>query len=326
MNLPTLRIGNLEAAIPIVQGGMAVRISMAPLAAAVANEGGIGLIAGSGLKAPELIKNIREAREMSKGVIGVNIMVAVKEFGTLVKTALNERVDLVVAGAGFSRDLFKWCHEAKIAVVPIVSSVRVAKLAERFGADAVILEGKEAGGHLGTTESMWSVLPKIVEAVKIPIIAAGGVLNGFDIFRAMKEGASGVQMGTRFAVSQESNADLAWKQACVDAKPEDVVLIESPVGLPGRALFSKFVKKLYNGEIPRHENIGRCVTCLKECKKNYCIIEALVRAQRGDLERGLIFCGERVGEIKDIPTVKEIIKRLIEEYTLASSAEVTALA
>jgi len=304
---------------------MAVRISLAPLAAAVANEGGIGLIAGSGLKPAELIKNIREAREMSKGIIGVNIMVAVKEFRTLVMAALQERVDLVVAGAGFSRDLFKWCHEAKIAVVPIVSSVRVALLAERFGADAVILEGKEAGGHLGTLESTWSVLPKIVEAVKIPIIAAGGVLTGLDIFRALKEGASGVQIGTRFAVSEESSADLAWKQACVKATAEDVILIESPVGLPGRALFSKFVKKLYNGEIPRHENIGRCVTCLKECKKNYCIIEALIRAQRGDLERGLIFCGERVGEIREILPVKEIIRQLCEEYAAAAKNAIAAV-
>ncbi|MCL5291066.1 MAG: nitronate monooxygenase [Actinobacteria bacterium] len=325
MNLPKLRIGELEAAIPIIQGGMAVRISLAPLAAAVANEGGIGLIAASGMRVPELVRHIREARELSDGIIGINVMVAVKEFASLVKAAIQERVDIVVAGAGFSRDVFKWCREAKVAIAPIVSSVRVAKLAEMFGADAVILEGKEAGGHLGTSESTWSLLPRIVEAVKIPVVAAGGILNGRDIFRAITGGASGVQMGTRFAVSEESSAAQAWKEACVKAKPEDVVIIESPVGMPGRALFSKFVKKLYAGEIPHHEDIGRCVTCLKECKKNYCIIEALVRAQRGDMERGLIFCGERVGEIKEILSVKEIIKRLVDEYILAASG-VTAFA
>lgn len=326
MNLPHLRIGQLDARLPIVQGGMAVRISLAPLAAAVANEGGIGLIAASGLKVPELVRHIREAREQSKGIIGINVMVAVKEFGALVKAAIQEGVDIVVAGAGFSRDVFKWCNDAKVAIVPIVSSVRVAKLAERFGADAVILEGKEAGGHLGTDESMWTVLPKIVEAVKIPVIAAGGVLTGADIHRALKMGASGVQMGTRFAVSDESSAALAWKEACVNAKPEDVVLIESPVGMPGRALFSKFVKKLYNGEIPHHEDIGACVSCLKECSRRYCIFEALTRAQRGDLENGLIFVGERVGEIHDILPVKEIVKRLKDEYSIAASSEVTALA
>lgn len=325
MNLPTLRISKLEVELPIIQGGMAVRISLAPLAAAVANEGGIGLIAASGLRAPELIRHIKEARAMTSGIIGINVMVAVKEFAELVKAAIQEKVDLIVAGAGFSRDVFKWCHEAKIAIVPIVSSVKAAMLAERFGADAVVLEGKEAGGHLGTSESTWSLLAKIVEAVKIPVIAAGGILTGADVFRAIKEGASGVQMGTRFAVSEESSAARAWKEACVNATADDVTIIESPVGLPGRALLSKFVQKLKKGEVPHHEEIERCVTCLKECKKNYCIIEALVRAQRGDLDRGLIFCGERVGEIKEILPVKEIIRRLIDEYAAAAAAEVPVL-
>lgn len=323
--MPTLEIGSLEAKVPIIQGGMAVRISMAPLAAAVANEGGIGLIAASGLKSPELIKNIRQAREMSDGIIGINVMVAVKQFANLVAAAIQENVDLIVAGAGFSRDAFKWCREASIPFVPIVSSVKAAKLAERSGADAVVLEGKEAGGHLGTDQSTWNLLPKIVEAVKIPVIAAGGILSGADIFRAIKEGASGVQMGTRFALSEESSADSAWKEACINANEGDVILVESPVGMPGRALFNNFIKRLYKGEIECNEDIGRCGECLKECKKNYCIIEALIRAQKGDIERGLIFCGERVSEIKEVLPVKEIFRRLIEEYAVAS-AEVTALA
>ncbi len=317
MSLPSLKIGDVTAKVPIIQGGMAVRISMAKLAAAVANEGGIGLIAASGIKPPELIENIREARSLSDGVIGINVMVAVKEFANLVKAAIKEGIDLVVAGAGFSRDAFKWCSEEKVPFVPIISSERVAKLAERFGASAVILEGKEAGGHLGTLESTWDVLPRIVKSVSIPIIAAGGILHGADIARALSMGASGVQMGSRFAVSEESNADIAWKQACINARPEDVVLVESPVGLPGRAVNTAFVKsvKAHGDDKPKI----RCVSCLKDCKKNYCIMEALEKGRQGDLKNGLVFCGERIGEIKDILSVKEIFRNLVQEYEQAGS-------
>jgi NAD(P)H-dependent flavin oxidoreductase YrpB (nitropropane dioxygenase family) len=315
MSLPSLKIGNLTARMPIIQGGMAVRISMARLAAAVANEGGIGLIAASGIKPDELIENIRNARKLSDGIIGINVMVAVKEFANLVKAAIKEKIDLIVAGAGFSRDAFRWCSEAKVPYVPIVSSARVAKLAERFGASAVILEGKEAGGHLGTLEPMFTVLPKIVEAVDIPVIAAGGILTGADIAKALSMGASGVQMGSRFAVSEESGAALEWKLACINAKPEDVVLIESPVGLPGRALNNDFVKSL-SKETLKNQKI-KCITCLKECKKTYCIFDALDKAQRGDLKNGVVFCGERIGEIKEILSVKEIFKNLVKEYEQA---------
>jgi len=316
MSLPSLKIGDLTAAMPIIQGGMAVRISMAKLAAAVANEGGIGLIAASGIKPPELVENIREARSLTDGIIGINVMVAVKEFSNLVKAAIKEGIDLIVAGAGFSRDAFKWCAEAKVPYVPIISSERVAKLAEKFGAAAVILEGKEAGGHLGSLDSTWDTLPKIVKAVNIPVIAAGGILTGGDIARALSMGASGVQMGSRFAVSVESNADDAWKQACINAKPEDVILVESPVGLPGRALNNEFVKKLKDSFID--DTKIKCIKCLKDCSKLYCIMDALENARKGDLSNGLIFCGERIGEIKEVLSVKEIFKKLVSEYKEAT--------
>jgi len=318
MSLPSLIIGDLTAPMPIIQGGMAVRISMAKLAAAVANEGGIGLIAASGIKPPELIENIREARLLTDGIIGINVMVAVKEFANLVKAAIREGIDLIVAGAGFSRDAFKWCAEAKVPYVPIISSERVAKLAEKFGASAVILEGKEAGGHLGSLDSTWDTLPKIVKAVNIPVIAAGGILTGSDIYRALAMGASGVQMGSRFAVSEESNADSAWKQACINARPEDVVLIESPVGLPGRALNNEFVKNLKDNFIDNTKI--KCIKCLKDCSKLYCIMDALENARKGDLSNGLIFCGERIGEIKEVLSVKEIFKKLVSEYNEATKA------
>jgi len=293
---------------------MAVRISLAPLAAAVAGEGGIGLIAGSGMHPGELIEEIRKARRLTDGIIGVNIMVAAREFSQLVHAALKEKVDLVVAGAGFSRDVFKWCADAKTAFVPIVSTARLAKIAERFGASAVIVEGKEAGGHLGTDESVKRILPQVVTAVKIPVIAAGGILTGGDIAETLKAGASGVQMGTRFAASEESSAAREWKEAYVAARPEDVVLIESPVGMTGRALLSPFTKKLLAGKAPPPNTLSKCVSCIRHCKKNYCIIDALVRAQEGDMQNGLVFCGERVGEIEDIRPVSEIVKTLVRQY------------
>lgn len=315
MDLPSLEIGAISCALPIIQGGMAVRISLAPLAAAVADEGGIGLIAGSGMHALELVQEIRKARELTDGIVGVNVMVACREFRQLVQAALKEKIDLVVAGAGFSRDVFKWCAEAKIPMVPIVSSERVARLAERFGASAVVVEGKEAGGHLGTDQPTKKLLPKIVRAVGIPVIAAGGILTGGDIAEMLSMGAKGVQMATRFAASVESSAGDAFKQAYVNATPEDVILIESPVGMPGQALLSPFTVKILTGEAPPPNTLSRCVACLNHCKKNYCIIDALEKAQEDrDIENALFFCGERVGEIDDILPVHEIFERLKAEY------------
>ncbi len=314
MELPELKIGKFRAKIPIVQGGMGVRISLAPLAAAVANEGGIGLIAASGIHPPELAEQIKEAKKLSNGIIGINIMVAIREFKDLITVAMREKIDLIVAGAGFSRDIFAMGKENDVPIVPIVSSERVARLAERFGVSAVIVEGKEAGGHLGTDKPLLSILPGIIKSVRIPVIAAGGILKGSDIAKVLSMGAGGVQMGTRFAASEESSAAPAWKEAYVSSKAEDVVLIKSPVGMPGRALKTKFVKDLFANKIPAFSDIKKCVTCLKYCKRNYCIIEALENAQMGNMEKGLVFCGERVGEIKDILPVKKIIANLVEEF------------
>lgn len=315
MELPSLTIGSRTARLPIVQGGMAVRISMAPLATAVAQAGGVGLIAGSGLTAAELAAEVRAAREATDGVIGVNIMVAVRIFKDLVQAAISEGVDVVVCGAGFSRDVFTWCREAGVECVPIVGSERVAKLSQRFGASAVVVEGHEAGGHLGTDELMLDLLPRIVESVDIPVIAAGGVVTGADIKRALDKGAAGVQMGTRFAATVESSASDAFKQMYVDATDEDVVLIKSPVGLPGRALRNPLTDRLMAGDYPV---IERCVSCLKECGKDYCIIDKLVLAQTGDVTRGLVFAGSAAARIHDVPSVSELMQRLVAEYDAAT--------
>lgn len=316
MKLPELKIGNLVAKLPIIQGGMAVRISTASLAAAVAEEGGIGLIAATGMGIEELKKEIAKARELTKGIIGINIMFAAKEFANLIKAAIEEGIDLIVSGAGFSRDIFPMGKAAGVPIVSIVSSPKLAQLAEKLGAAAVVVEGKEAGGHLGTNVSVKEILPLVKQAVKIPVIAAGGVIDGKSILEMFRLGADGVQMGTRFAASKESNASDEFKQVYLDAKPEDVVLIESPVGLPGSSIMNPFVKRLFNGEDLRPEG---CDSCLKKCSRKFCILKALCRSQMGDVETGLVFAGERVGEIKEILSVKEIIKKLFDEMEAAES-------
>lgn len=310
MKLPELKIGNLVARVPIIQGGMAIRISTSKLAAAVANEGGIGLIAASGMSFDELRTEIRLARSMTTGIIGINIMVAAREFSGIVKTAIDEGIDLVVAGAGFSRDIFGLGKESGTPIVPIVSSAKLARISEKLGAAAIIVEGKEAGGHLGTDQSLHSLLPDIVKAVKIPVIGAGGIMNGFDIVETLKFGVAGVQMGTRFAASNESNAAPALKAFYLKARPEDIVLINSPVGLPGRALRNPFAEKIIESTAPAPET---CDGCLKHCLRNFCIIKALIRAQQGDVETGLVFTGEYIHKIDEILSVKEIFRRILAE-------------
>lgn len=311
MKLKVLKIGNLTAPIPIVQGAMAVRISTAPLAAAVAQQGGIGVIAGTGMRIDELRREIRKARKMTKGIIGVNVLFAVREFAKLVLAAIEEGIDLVFSGAGFSRDMFSWGRDKNVPIVPIVSSDRLAKLAEKMGASAVVVEGKEAGGHLGTERSVWDILPEVKGAVKIPVIAAGGIIEGRDVVEAVKLGADGVQMGTRFAASVESNASEAFKKLYVDSKREDVVLIKSPVGLPGRGLRSPFIDRL---ESDLGLPIENCVGCLKRCSRDFCIMDALVNACRdGDFNKALIFSGKNVYKISEILPVKEIFRRLLKE-------------
>ncbi|MCR4442351.1 MAG: nitronate monooxygenase [Peptococcaceae bacterium] len=310
MKLPELSISNLKPAIPIIQGGMAIRISTSRLAAAVANEGGIGLIAGSGMSPQELKEEIKSARSLSQGIIGVNIMYAVSAFAELVKTAIEEKIDLIVSGAGFSRDMFGWGKEAGVPVVPIVGTDKLAAISQKLGASAVIVEGKEAGGHLGTSESVKELLPKVKKAVSIPVIAAGGIVDGKDMAEMIKLGADGVQIGIRFAASEESNADTRLKEAYVKAKDEDIILINSPVGLPGRAIRNEFTEKLSQGLTLFPKS---CVKCLKECAKNFCIMEALQNAQQGKLAEGLIFSGEYIGKIKEILPVREIIRNLLRE-------------
>lgn len=314
MEMPTLKIGSRTARLPIVQGGMAVRISLSPLATAVANAGGIGVIAGSGLSVEELASEVRAARAGTQGVIGVNIMVAVRIFKELVHAAIAEGADLIIAGAGFSRDVFTWCREAGVECVPIVGSARVAKLAQKFGASAVVVEGVDAGGHLGTDRHVDDLLPEILEAVDIPVIAAGGIATGADIKRMLDMGAAGVQMGSRFVATEECSASDAFKQMYVAATADDIVITKSPVGLPGRALSNPLTERLGRGDYPA---IERCRACLKDCGKEYCIISALERSQQGDVTTGLVFAGTSAVQVTDVPPAAVVIDRLVAEWRAA---------
>lgn len=311
LKFPELKIANLIPKYPIIQGGMAVRLSTSKLAAAVANAGGIGIIAASGMELDELRNEIRMAREKSKGIIGINIMFAVSRFKELVMTALEEGIDLIIQGAGFSRDIFGWCADAKTPLIPIVSTSRLAKVAESLGAAALVAEGYEAGGHLGTDQSMRIIVPQIKEAVSIPVIAAGGIVDVDDLAEAFSLGADGVQMGIRFAASEEANGALSLKESYLNAERRDIVIIESPVGLQGRAIRNKFAELILAGKT---EPPQKCEGCLKKCKKTFCIMEALNNAQQGKLNQGLIFSGEYIEKVTEILPAGKIISNLVEAY------------
>ena len=266
---------------PIFQGGMAIRLSTAALAGAVAREGGVGLVAISGMEEAEVRAELRLARKLSEGhgAIGINCMFAARAFKKLITIAAEEKVDLLVAGAGFSRDIFGVGREYGVEVVPIVSSVKLAKIAEKLGASAIVIEGTEA-------------------------------VCGSDIVDLLRLGASGVQMGSRFAASVESNGAPFLKEMYLKMTQEDVVQIDSPVGYKGRSIRSPFAQLSLEGKSPRPTT---CDACLKHCGRNFCIIRALSRAQQGDVETGLIFTGANMWKIKEILPVKEIFRRIREE-------------
>jgi nitronate monooxygenase len=350
-NLPSLKIGNLCASKPIVQGGMGVGISLSGLASAVANEGGVGIISSVALGALNprqdmnfrkanifnLRQEIRKARQLSTGIIGVNIMVALTDYDDLVKASIEEEVDLLALGAGLP---LKFAAELDIKSVtkthfaPIVSSGRAANLIfkqwqknyKRFP-DAVIVEGPKAGGHLGfkyeqienPTFQLENLIPEVVKIVNhydenIPVIAAGGVYDGEDIKRMMELGAKGVQMGSRFVATHECDASDEFKQAFINSKKDQINIIKSPVGLPGRAITNPFIDEINAG-------IRKPVKCPWKCLKTcdyrttpYCIADALASAQKGDMANGYAFAGAEAHRIHKIISVKELMSELEKGY------------
>jgi nitronate monooxygenase len=359
MDFPQLKIGDLVAKIPIIQGGMGVGISLSGLASAVAKEGGIGVIAAAmiGMGEPDIGSNYREAniralqrelrtaREKTDGILGVNIMVALTNFSDLVKTSIKEGADIIFAGAGLPLDLPGYIKDgAKTKLVPIISSARAAsiickKWLSKFDylPDAFVVEGPKAGGHLGFKPeqiddpefSLEVTVPQVIEAVRefeektgkqIPVIAAGGVYDGADIDRFLRMGAAGVQMGTRFVATHECDADEKFKQTYVQAKEEDIQIIKSPVGLPGRAVMGSFLEDVRNGLKTPFKCPFHCISSCDYTKSPYCIGLALVNAKKGLLKHGFAFAGKNAYRVDSIISVKELINSLRASYLDAVKA------
>ncbi|HDT11771.1 MAG TPA: nitronate monooxygenase [bacterium] len=356
--IPSLKVGNKSAQTGIVQGGMGVGISLSGLASAVANEGCVGVIAANaiGMIEPDyfhnhieanvraLRKEIKKSREAGNGLIGVNIMVAVDCFAQLLETAIEEKVDALFLGAGLpiKNIPVEKIRAAGVAVFPIVSSGRAARLIFKSWEkmykdipDGVVVEGPQAGGHLGfkydqiNSESckLEVIVPEVVEALlefqgrfgkEIPVIAAGGIFSGEDIYRFFKLGAKGVQMGTRFVATHECDADIRFKDAYVKAKEEDVTIISSPVGLPGRAINNRFLKEVLQGMKKNFRCPSKCLESCGAKDAQYCISEALDNARKGDLDNGFAFAGSNVHKVGSITSVKELISTLRNEYTIAA--------
>jgi len=353
--LPALKIGDRIAPLPIIQGGMSVGISLAGLASAVAREGGIGVIGTAGIAMLEfepssrfveknnyaLRKEIHKARDLSNGLglLGVNIMVALSNFTDLARTAIEEGIDVIFAGAGLPLNLpLLATDRMPTKLVPIVSSGRAARIIAKrwtekykYVPDAFVLEGPLAGGHLGfklehiddPEYSLEKLLPEVlIEARRledhygkpVPVIAAGGIYTGADIYRFLQMGASGVQMATRFVTTHECDAAIEFKQAYLAARPEDIVIIKSPVGLPGRAVRNAFIDDVNAGNRKPFKCPYHCIITCDVAKSPYCIALALVNAQRGRLDNGFAFCGSNAHRATEIVSVKELVSALRAEY------------
>jgi len=364
-----ISIGNKVLETPIIQGGMGVGVSLSGLAAAVANQGGAGVISavGIGMTEPGYEKNFREynliglRKEIRKakksairGLIGVNIMMAVSDFDDLLKVSIEEKIDLIFIGAGLFLKLpesitFEMIDNSGAKIIPKVSSARAAQLIFDYWSkhyqrvpDAIAVEGPLAGGHLGfkkadiqnNTFLLKDIIKETYEVIKpfreqyktpIPIIAAGGIYTGQDIAEIMNVGADAVKMGSRFVPTYECDADINFKKQYLFAEKEDITIIQSPVGLPGRAIKNEFLEKVERGEkMP----INCPWKCLKTCNYKeapYCIAKALFSSAQGIMDKGFAFCGANAYKTKNIVSVKEVFDELLSQYEQAISVSKKAI-
>ncbi|MCX6844646.1 MAG: nitronate monooxygenase family protein [candidate division WOR-3 bacterium] len=360
-SMKCLKIGELVARLPIIQGGMGVNISLAGLASAVANEGGIGVIATAGIGMFEedlftnfleannraLRKEIRKARALAPGgILGVNIMVALTNYADLARTAIEEKIDIIFSGAGLPLslpELLKGSRTTKL--VPIVSSGRAASLLikrwlskSNYAPDAIVVEGPLAGGHLGfhpdqiddPKYALELLIPEVLAAVRpfeesigrpIPVIAAGGIFTGHDIDKFLEMGAAGVQMATRFVGTEECDSSPVFKQAYVNSRKEDIVIIHSPVGMPARVVKNDFVERYLKGERVTFGCPYHCLLTCEPAAARYCIAQALVASYRGDMEHGYAMCGANAWRCNKIVSVHELVQELAQETAAALRAQ-----
>lgn len=348
-NVRPLKIGDLVAKVPVIQGGMGVGVSLSSLAGSVAASGGIGVISTAqiGYREPDFDADpiganlraigteIKKAREIAKGgILGVNIMVATRKYEEYVKAAVAAGIDLIISGAGLPMDLPKLAGAAKTKLAPIVSSVKSAQVIMRYWwkkysrlPDLVVIEGPLAGGHLGFhreqlddieslhyDEEVKAIIEKVNETAaehetSIPVVMAGGVYTREDMEYYLEMGAAGVQMATRFVTTYECDADPAYKQSYIDAKKEDIVIVQSPVGMPGRAILNPFMKRAKEGRIP-HEKCHLCISTCKGADTPYCITDALVNAVKGKVDDALLFCGANAYRATHLEHVRDIMEEL----------------
>ena len=345
-----LKIGNLESMYPIMQGGMGVGISLGNLAGNVSKCGGMGSICPAQIgyydaeyeKSPLSINlrvlgnEIEKAKEISNGgIIAVNIMYATKNYEQYVKAAVESNADIIISGAGLPIELPELVKGSDVKIIPIVSSDKAAKIILRMwdkkyrrNPNAIIIEGPLAGGHLGfhadevlgiTKASYDEKIKKIIDTVKtfscdkncdIPIIVAGGITDKEDVDRYRKLGADGFQIATKFITTEECDADIRYKEAFIKCDKDDIIIVKSPVGMPGRAIRNKFTDYVRENKIP----VERCRSCIKTCnpkETQYCISQALINAVRGNVDDGLIFCGANAYMEDKIRTVKEVMEELV---------------
>ena len=346
-----IKLGDKQSKYPIIQGGMGVGVSLHKLAGSVSREGGIGIISTADIGYKEedfktnpmeanlraIGKEIKMAREIAGDdkILGVNIMVALKNYKEIVEECVKNKIDLIISGAGIPKDLPEYVQNTKTKIAPIVSSLRCCRLIIKhwikkynYVPDMIVIEGPKAGGHLGfkreeltgdNRQELEDITKEVVSYIsgvekeynkQIPVIAAGGIWDNKDIQKFLKLGASGVQMATRFVATYECDASDKFKQAYVNAKKEDIKIINSPVGMPGRAIYNNFIKQTENEKC----KIDRCYGCIKTCDVKstpYCITKALVNATNGDMDNALVFCGTNVDKVDKIVSVHDLMKELM---------------